>query len=127
MSIEEEFGAFKERLRSMPTHDHLIDMRKDIVADVNRVADKLGEVLKEDKKESRDMIDRSVKRHVENAFSLLWDKVETKVATEIANKIPPPALPPPPKRDWMPYIIVIGMILAGVVERGWPYIMRKFG
>jgi len=127
MSIEEEFGVLKERVRGMPTHEHLIDIRRETTSAIKEVAAELKSVLRDDKTETRGWVDDAVKRTVENAFSLLWEKVETKVATDIATKIPPPAPPPPPRRDWMPYIIVIGMIAAGLLERAWPYISRKFG
>jgi len=119
---EKEFGALEERVRGLPGHEHLTAIERGMTAAIERVGEKLGRQLEKHEGKTSEKINEVVMKTVEAAFNLQWEKIENKIAREVGER-----LPPKQKREWMPYIVMVGMLVFAGIERALPFAMRYFG
>lgn len=115
---ERTFGRLEQKVDNMPTHETLGTVRAELLTAMQTGMSDLRRTLEKHEDKTAKAIDESVTRTVESAFNLQWQKIETAIAQKI---------PEQPKRDWMPYIALAGVVLIAGFERGVPMMAKLLG
>lgn len=99
---EREFGQLEQKVKELPTHG---DLRSTVL--------ELQRMLEKHETRSERLIEETATRTVESAFKLQWAEIEKHLQ---ANA--------PPKRDWLPYIVVAGVLILAGIREGVPIVLK---
>ena len=99
---EREFGQLEQRVSDLPSHADLREVVRDIRA-----------ALEKHESKTEKLVEQLTTTTVESAFKLQWAEIEKHLN---ANA--------PPKRDWLPYIVAVGVVILAGIREAVPIVIK---
>lgn len=99
---EREFGRLEQKVEELPTH-----------GDLRAIILEVRQTLERQESKTEKLVENVSTKTVESAFKLQWSEIEKYLN---ANA--------PPKRDWLPYIMALGVIVLAGAQEAIPFLTR---